>query len=542
MFLSEYPFETKPFQHQLEGLKFAIQKHGKALFYCEPGTGKTYIAVNFAGFMFMAEKGDLIFVTAPLAGLGQWEKQIKLHLSKSIPVDIVRLPSSSKKKIEMLRSLQARLTRQKFIGAPRKLTFVLMNYGSFHRKNLVAQLLRMAFDVACADECHRIGNPNTAQSKALWRIGQTAKYRLGLSGTPLRKSPVDFFGQVRFIDAMIFTKKDEGTGRTVPMTWSDFKKEYAIQDNPNLPGLITGVRNVEDIYAKVKSIAFIRRKDQCLDLPPKTHEIISIPLTGRSLDDYISMSEEMVAEIDKNAQLLSDLRAGLTTDLTRDLTDKEKRQTYFNIARSLVSKMTKLRQLACGINVGLTEDGSDKKTFITGHDKLKAVIDIAEDVIANNRQVVIVTVFRPDIARYIDACKKKKWTYGTIYGDITGAKRDQMIDAFQAGKLQVMIVQIQAGSEAMDLFAASDMIFAAVDWSHTNMTQVEDRIHRQGQTSPCTYYFVIAEHTIEEDILETLAAKQDFDDQFMQRPQHLAGRIRTTIAKLKELRSQPHDD
>lgn len=533
MKLSEYPFKTTPFKHQLEGMTFIIKNKGKALIYAEPGTGKTKMVIDFAGFMFLSGKGDRLFVTAPLAGIGQWERQIKLHLPDTIPHEVVRLTGSTRQKIQQLDAMEARHARRKSLGVRDKLVFVLLNYGSFHRKELVARLLRCGFDVSVADECHRLANATTKQSEALWRIGQVTKFRLGLTGTPIRVRPTDFFGQVRFVDSLLFSKRDKKTGKIVPMTWTDFKRQYAIQDNPNMPHLITGVRDAEDIYAKVRSLAFVRRKDECLDLPKKIYTTIPVPLTGENLDAYISMSEEMIAEIEQNAQLISDLRSGAKTDLTKDFTPQQRQQKLWIIARSIIDQMIRLRQIASGIGATKDEFGNKQPIRYLGTDKLDAIEDLCSEIISNNRQVVLFTPFRPELARLEALFKKHKWSYGLIHGNITGPQRDIYQEQFQRGELQGMLCQTAAGSEAIDLFAASYMIFCSLDWSFINTTQAEGRIHRPGQTEPCNYYYVIAESTIEEDILQKLAEKQEYAETFMDTPEHVAGALRKNLERLK---------
>ena len=59
-------------------------------------------------------------------------------------------------------------------------------------------------DLVIADESQRIKTHDAEQSKAMHQIGDVAKYKLILSGTPVQNDAIDLFSQYRFLNPTIF--------------------------------------------------------------------------------------------------------------------------------------------------------------------------------------------------------------------------------------------------------------------------------------------------------------------------------------------------
>lgn len=82
-------------------------------------------------------------------------------------------------------------------------------------------------------------------------------------------------------------------------------------------------------------------------------------------------------------------------------------------------------------------------------------------------------------------------------GATSPAARDRIVDDFQAGRVGVLIAQIEAAGVAITLTRAREAWFAEVDWLDDKMAQAEDRIHRRGQSATCTYVILLADQTLD---------------------------------------------
>ena len=67
-----------------------------------------------------------------------------------------------------------------------------INYESVWREEMFKALLKWQPDMIICDESQKIKGPSTKQSKGLHKLGEIAKYKQILTGTPVSNSPMDF--------------------------------------------------------------------------------------------------------------------------------------------------------------------------------------------------------------------------------------------------------------------------------------------------------------------------------------------------------------
>jgi SNF2 family DNA or RNA helicase len=90
----------------------------------------------------------------------------------------------------------------------------------------------------------------------------------------------------------------------------------------------------------------------------------------------------------------------------------------------------------------------------------------------------------------------------------TGSRR--LVEAFQNRHACAGVhCQIPTADGGLTLHAADTALFYSVDYSFGRLEQARARIHRIGQHNTCTYIYLVARNTIDEDILTALKNKQD---------------------------------
>ena len=71
---------------------------------------------------------------------------------------------------------------------------------------MLPELQKYDADVIIADEGHKLKEGRTSQSKGMHKLGDKARYRLLLTGTPVANKELDIFSQYRFVNSDIFGK------------------------------------------------------------------------------------------------------------------------------------------------------------------------------------------------------------------------------------------------------------------------------------------------------------------------------------------------
>ncbi len=95
-----------------------------------------------------------------------------------------------------------------------------------------------------------------------------------------------------------------------------------------------------------------------------------------------------------------------------------------------------------------------------------------------------------------------------VDGTTSSTRRDEIFDAYEAGRIPVLVAGILAVGVGVTLVRGNEAFFLELDWNPANVIQAEDRQHRPGQTSTAVFYTsLIAAGTIDERVADVLHGK-----------------------------------
>jgi SNF2 family DNA or RNA helicase len=461
-----YPVKAKLFKHQIRAANMAMMvfdrspkpSAGFGLLF-EMGCGKTLTAIAIAGSLYRHGMIGRVLVVAPTSVCSVWPHDLEAFANFKYSVEV--LLGDKKKRVEALERLEKP-------GYTTDLKIAVINYESTHRDGIFEALVHYDADLIICDESQRIKNHAAAQSKAMHRLGDAAKYKLILSGTPVQNNAVDLFSQYRFLDSSVF-----GTN------FYAFRNRYCILGGYGQHQIV-GYRNMEQLIEKEHSIAYRVTKEECLDLPPQTfvRRYVQFEPAERKVYDQIRRSS--FAELENGDSIT---------------------------ATTVLTKMLRLMQLTGGF---IQTDGSERPQQVNTA-KLAALEDILDDyVIETGKKLVIFARFRAEIASIEALLQRKGIKYGSIYGDIPQTERGQIVDDFQNNDdTKVFVAQIQTAGLGITLHAANVAVFYSIDYNYANYAQALARIHRIGQHNPVTYIHLLVEHSIDDKVMEALERKED---------------------------------
>ena len=173
---------------------------------------------------------------------------------------------------------------------------------------------------------------------------------------------------------------------------------------------------------------------------------------------------------------------------------------------SAVNVLTKLLRLSQLTGGHLTDDDGDCNVVSTA--KLAALEDIVDSMMAENKKLVIMTRFVPEMNDIQEMLEKKGIGYAAVRGGVKD--RAEEIRRFQEDSdCMVFIGQIAAAGLGITLTAASTMVFYSMDYSMSNFEQAKARIHRVSQKNDCLYIYLIAKGTVDRKVLKSLRSKVD---------------------------------
>jgi len=238
----------------------------------EMGTGKTLTSIAVAGRGYLNEKVKKLLVVCPSSVMSVWAKELEEFADFELTVAV--LEGTMQKRKQKLNEL--------IIG--NGLRVAVINYEASWR--MIEELKKWQPDMIIADESQRIKTPTAAQSKGMHKLGDIAKYKMILSGTPVQNSPLDVYSQYRFLDKTIF-----GT------SYYAFRTRYARMGGYQGHQVI-GYINQEELIKKAHSIAYRVTKAEALDLPEQicTMRYCDLEPTARKVYDGIKKQNYMELE------------------------------------------------------------------------------------------------------------------------------------------------------------------------------------------------------------------------------------------------------
>ena len=472
--IDHYKYKTKPYEHQKTALKKSWASESFGLFM-EMGTGKSKVLVDNMAMLYDrgAIRGALI--VAPKGVYKNW--------------DDIEFPTHMPEHVEYTKVLwEANLTKKKqfeldkLFDGGHDLKVLIMNVEAFSTTkglDFAHSFLNIFLGRALIgiDESTTIKSPTAKRTKNILKLGNLAKYRRILTGSPVTKSPLDLYTQCMFLDKYHLGFE----------SYYSFRARYANMVKRNFGGrsvqLVTSYRRLDELAEKLETFSYRVLKEDCLDLPEKVFIKRMVELTPKQKEMYITMKKAAIAE--HEGKIMSSMHA-LTT-------------------------LMRLHQITCG---HMTAD--DKTIIDIENNRMNELMSLLEET---SGKVIIWANYVHDIENIVKSLKKAYGDASTVeyYGKVDSTLRQDNIAQFQQknGPTRYFVGNPQTGGYGITLTAASTVIYYSNSYDLEKRLQSEDRAHRIGQTISVTYVDLIAEGTIDERIVKSLRSKINIANEIM---------------------------
>lgn len=332
----------------------------------------------------------------------------------------------------------------------------VMNYDTF--KILKNAILDAKFDCMIIDESSVMKNMRSQITSDILDVGKTIPHRFVLSGTPTPNRNDEIFPQMKFVDPDVLGNNFYG-----------FLARYFTQDMADPHRWFQTEENKEAYYNRLREKSVFIRKEDCVDLPEKVFEIRRFELAKEQRKTYDNM--------------------------IRDIQDNINKWSKFEFT----AKLMKLREITSGFVIN--KDGSITN-FPTNKDK---VLSEAIDEIGDN-QVIIWCQFIHEVEKVADLCGGVALTSKT-------KNRDDIIRDFKSGKIRRLVSHPKILGHGVTFVNCTYNIYYSLSFSYEEFKQSQDRIHRIGQESKCTYLILQGKDTIDEKIYDCLNRKGNAVDE-----------------------------
>ena len=473
--IKHYKFKTKPYAHQLKALEKSWAQETYGLFM-EMGTGKSKVLVDNIAMLYDrgAIRGALI--VAPKGVYKNWHDiEFPVHMPDHVEHTKVLWEANitKKKQYEL----------DKLFDGSDDLKILIMNVEALSTQkglDFAHSFLNIFLGRALIgiDESTTIKNPTAKRTKNILKIGNLAKYRRILTGSPVTKYPLDLFSQCKFLDPFHLGYD----------SYYAFRSRYAHMLDRNFGGrrvqIVGSYRRLDELATKLESFSYRVLKEDCLDLPEKVFMKRSVELTAEQKKIYTQMKQMALAMLD-DGKVMSTV--------------------------NVMTQLMRLHQVTCG-----HFKADDNTITHLKNNRLDELMSLLEEV---EGKVIIWANYVEDIKMIVEKLKKTHGDDSTVeyHGAVDPRVRQEQIALFQQknGPARYFVGNTQTGGYGITLTAANTVVYYSNNYNLEQRLQSEDRAHRIGQTGSVTYVDLIAEGTIDEKIVKSLRSKINIANEIM---------------------------
>lgn len=435
-------------------------------------------------------------------GLGKTIQMIALHLHrrelKAGPTLVVCPTSLLGTWERELRKFAPVVPVRRYHGGERHLEgvavdeVVLVTYGVVLRD--VEELRAVDWGLLIADEAQQVKNPQAHAARRLRMIPAAA--RIALTGTPVENRLMDLWAILDWTTP----------GLLGPM--QSFTRRIAVPVERHRDPDATAA------FARLVRPFLLRRRKTdpgiAPELPPKTQTDRIVALTSEQVTLYEAVVRETLEAI---AAREGFERAGLVFKL-----------------------ITALKQICNHPEQYLKQGGR-----LAGRSgKLAAFDDLIEMILAAGESVLVFTQYKEMATLLQQRLHEQGIASLFLHGGTPVARREEMVEQFQAGKVPVFLLSLRAGGTGLTLTRATQVIHFDRWWNPAVEDQATDRAYRIGQDRPVQVHRMIAEGTLEDRIAALLATKRELADAVVGSGEGWISELSDTeLADLVSLRSVP---
>jgi len=317
----------------------------------------------------------------------------------------------------------------------------------------------LPFDMLVIDELSSFKNPKSVRFKALKKVQPSFSRVVGLTGTPSPNGLIDLWSQIYLLDR----------GQRLEKFISTYREKYFTKGASN-GHIVYNYRlqkgSEEEIHSRISDICISMSAEDYLSLPKFIERDIVLKMPSEIREKYDAFEKEQVMDLYGEPNSEGDMEFEIT-------------------ALNAAALSNKLLQFANGAVYDASKNWHEVHSL-----KIEAVKEIVDTA---NSPVLIGWTYRHDLYRLKEALSKYEFRE---------LKTDQDIKDWNAGKIDVLAMHPASGGHGLNLqTGGNNVVWFGQTWSLELYQQFNARLYRQGQTKPVIMHKLIAEGTMDEDVV-----------------------------------------
>ena len=331
--------------------------------------------------------------------------------------------------------------------------------STYYKLHGWAEHLAGEINTLICDECQELRRFESRKTKAAGQISDGAKFRMGLSGTPVFNYGGEIYNILDVIRPGCLGEREE------------FAREWGVAKGDKIDTKFEGGK----LKVKARALGeYLHAEGFVLH---RTWEEVGRerPGTALKIPYEIEADSDVVDEATRDARALAELI------LSRGASQQE----VFEAERVMDNKIRKA----------------------TGIAKAPYVADYVRMLLESEEKVVVWAWHRAVYAILNEALEEFKPVMYT--GSETKTKKEKSEDAFVEGDSRILLMSLRSGAGLDSLQKACNVgVFAELDWAPPVHDQCLGRLPRPGQKKPVVGYYLITEQGSDPGMVELLDLKR----------------------------------
>lgn len=452
------------YEYQERGIEF-MQAHPRCMNLDDMGLGKSRQA------LMAAEGKTLVVAPKMIVDMGVWQAEHK-KWSPNLNLSIVSYHDLPRRKVFLVPTKDGK--------------------GNRFQSKMTDDLnpvIDTYWDTVIFDEAHYLKSRKAHWALASFRL--KSERMMLLTGTPIPNWGHELFMLLRHL-----RPEDARRGGPLGSYWNWVQRWFQVEPLKGKGGHVISEYHTTGILRDCNSSCSLTR-DSCehwqafreeefkgrwirrlktdvlTELPSLmgAEDLYRVPMVPTQQKAYQSLKKDMVAILDSGEDIYAWNDAGL---------------------------LTKLRKLSTGLECISSQQGSGK-------------LDVLSEILSNRSKPTLVV---GNFHATLDAIGKRCDALSLRWRELSGrtpqiSYRRATGEMFQRGELDVLVGQVDTVSEGITLTASDMVIIVEHSWRPAKNHQVIQRIHRLGQTNPCTVVRLVTKGTVDESMQELLKIKTE---------------------------------
>jgi hypothetical protein len=334
----------------------------------------------------------------------------------------------------------------------------------------IGGVLRELLDLPIAgivwDESSLGRNPRSNLSQTMRRLASKSEFKLGMSADPCPNNVGELWAQIDFLEPGRLKSYDAFCGKYGERT----RYGYSFPDTDKAVEAVSEVRD---------RIVMLPQQDFWHDRPRLNLITVPVELGPKERQAYDAM----------------DVEYALRNVGEHDV-----------VVEDEMSKRMKLRELTFGFVFDHRKDAH----WVGERSKLRAIMGLIKR--ATREQWIIWTQFRPEADLIVESLRRANVTCAALLESDRDMARssDENLAAFQKRRFQVLITHTKSAAHGVRLTNACNMVFSSLTDDNDAVYQATRRIYRPPQHKDCNVYFLVANRTVDEQIMAGLRLKMEW--------------------------------